>query len=124
MKKIKQIWKGGSKAPLINGLSTANCGAQFINDEVIYEAMSKEYSSHPTNIISLYLPNENKKVEISIWLLKDNDYENAQFGIAYYPSYTSVHSSKYTQKISSKWEKYKSQLIETHKTFFNGKSGE
>ena len=114
----KMVYKGGCEAPLIDGMQCANCGAHFVIDGVTYEAMSKAYSSHPTNIISLYLRNVDKKVEISVWLKEDDDYENAQFGLAYYPDYASNHSSKYTQKINAKWSKYKDQLIAAHKAVF------
>jgi len=120
----KMVYKGGCEAPLIDGMQTANCGAHFVIDGVTYEAMSKAYSGHPTNIISLYLRNADKKVEISVWLKEDDDYENAQFGLAYYPDYASNHSSKYTQKLNAKWSKYKDQLIAAHKAVFKGKWGE
>jgi hypothetical protein len=122
--KAVMLYKGGCDAPLIDGMQPANCGAQFMINNVVYEAMSSKYSSHPTNIVSLYLKNDFKKVEISIWLLEDDDYENAQFGIAYYPDFKSNHSSKYTQKLSAKWAKYKNQLIAAHKSIFNGNKGD
>jgi len=121
---LKMIYKGGCDAPKIDGMKCANCGAHFMVNGVTYEAMSKEYSSHPTNIVSLYLKNGDKKVEISVWLKEDDDYENAQFGLTYYPDFDSNQSSKYTQKLSTKWSKYKEQLIKAHKAIFDGKWGE
>ncbi len=119
----KMTYKGGCKAPAIGGMSTCNCGAHFVVNGITYEAMSEKFSSHPTNIISLYLDNDGRKVEISGWLKEDNDYENMQFGIAYYSDYSSIQSTKYTQKLSSKWAAYKNQIIEAHKAVFKGKFG-
>ena len=121
--KVDKIWKGGCSGPFIEGMATANCGAQFVIKGSTYEVMGSKYSSHPTNIISLYLDNKGKKVEISGWLLEDDDYDNMSFGIAFYPDYSSTCSSRYTQKISSKWEGYLAQIKEAHEKLFKGKWG-
>jgi len=121
---MKKIFDGGYPAPLINGLQTCNCGAQFKDEKYTFEAMSSEFSIHPTNIISLYLATDNyKKVEISCWLTKNNDYDSVVYSIAYYSSYDSTHSHRYTQNISSKYEKYKEIVCAAHKKIFNGNKG-
>ena len=134
----KMVWKGGCSAPKIElgnifnpkrpggrKGSCANCGAHFEYKGFTFEAMSKEYSTHPTNIISLYIDNDDKKAEISGWLKEEDegDYSKMTFGIAHYSDHSAIQSSKYSNKIAKKWDPFVELVREAHKAIFNGAWG-
>lgn len=106
----------------INGMTTANGGKYVTVNGKEFEVMSKSLSSHQDNIISLYIRNGAKKMELSGWLKEDNDYDNMSFGLAYYDSLSSLQSTKYTQKISSKYDDEKELVRNAHKEIFKGKA--
>jgi len=121
---MKKIYKGGYNAPSINGLKPVNCGAHFVgNNGYTYEVMSEEFSTHPTNIVSLYIKDKGRKIELSIWLKNPNDYDNAVFGVAFYKTFSDTMSYRFSNYIAKKYSKYKSYLIEAHKEIFNGEVG-
>ncbi len=130
----KKIWKGGCSGPKIavkgpyadkRSGATANCGAHFEYKGNTFEAMSKEYSTHPTNIISLYVDNNLSKVEISGWLKEedDGDYTKMIFGIANYKLYGDIQSSRRTNKIAAKYKADCELVRDAHKAIFNGSWG-
>jgi hypothetical protein len=132
---LKKIWKGGCNGPKIsvkgpytdkNSGQTANCGAIFEYKGNQFEAMSKEFSTHPTNIISLYIDNNNlAKVEISGWLNEEDegDYSKMVFGIANYKSYIDNRSSRYTNKVSAKYKADCELVRKAHEAIFHGNWG-
>jgi len=134
----KKVYKGGCKGPKIplgnvynpkealgGKGTTANCGAHFEYKGFTFEVMGKEYSSHPTNIISLYIANDGKKVEISGWLNEDDegDYSKMVFGIAHYSDFNAIQSSKRSNKLAGKWSPFKELVRDAHKAIFNGAWG-
>lgn len=135
----KKIWKGGCSGPKIvvkgftpqsskvpaNTGQTANCGAIFEYKGNQFEAMSKEYSTHPTNIISLYVDNNLSKVEISGWLKEEDegDYSKMVFGVANYKTYGDNQSTRFTNKVAAKWKADCELVRAAHKAIFNGAWG-
>jgi len=118
------IYNGGYNAPLIQGMKAVNCGAHVVHNHLTYEAMSIEFSGHPTNIISMYIPiyGENyEKVELSGWLKEENNYETMKFIINYYHQKLSSHRYRSKDKLANKWKIYCEQIKEVHKELFNGR---
>lgn len=105
----------------IGNLITVNAGKIVKNGNDEFEAMSKSHSGHGQNIISYYFKDGVKKLELSGWLIEEDNYETMVFGLAYYNDYKSLESYKYTQKIPGKYDKFKDLVREAHKTIFKGK---
>ena len=123
---MKKIYNGGYQAPLIDGLKPVNCGAHIVNNFITYEAMSIEFSGHPTNIISRYIPisNENyEKVEISGWLVEENNYETMKFMISYYHQKDSTHRYRSSNIFAPKWKIFFDEIRNAHRATFEGKKG-
>ena len=131
----KKVWKGGCKGPKIvvkghnpigntpkNTGATANCGAHFEYKGNTFEVMSKEFSTHPTNIVSLYVDNNLSKVEISGWLKEEDegDYDKMVFGVANYKLYSDIQSSRFSNKVAAKWKADCELVRDAHKAIFNG----
>jgi len=130
----KKIWKGGCTGPKIsvkgpyadkNSGQTVNCGAIFEYKGNQFEAMSKEFSTHPTNIISLYVDNNLSKVEISGWLKEEDegDYSKMVFSVANYKNYDDNQSTRRTNKVAAKYKADCELVREAHKAIFKGAWG-
>ena len=118
---MEKIFNGGYPSPLLpNGLKCVNTGAHFKINGKYFEAMSSEYSSHPTNIVSLYIQEGSRKIELSCWITKENDYKSAKFCTMYYSEKNSTHKH-YSRNGLYKFETYKDILINAHSKIFNGK---
>jgi len=112
---IESINKDG-----IDGMATVNGGKYETIGGNTFEVMSKNNSNHAQNIVSLYIRNGAKKLELSGWLIEDDNYETMSFGLAYYDSLESLQSTKYTQKIVSKYDEQKELVRKAHKEIFKG----
>lgn len=115
--------KKASSTPLINGLSPVNCGVQFTDGKYTFEVMSKDFSNHSANIVSIYIKDGKRKVEISCWVKDFEDYKNVMFGVAHYNSFLESSSYSFTNEVSPRYKKYKEILIEAHREIFKGQVG-
>lgn len=80
---------------LSNGCATCNCGTVksivYMQKFAEVEVMGKGFSSHPDNIVSVYVLDGVKKIEISFSV--QNGRKN--YGVTFYENAASTHSYRY-----------------------------
>ena len=128
----RMIWKGGCGGPRLavkgpyadmKSGEPVNCGAQFEYKGNTFEVMSKKYSSHLINIVSLYVDNNLSKVVISGWLNEEDagNYSKMSFSATSYKSYHAIDRPRTYSKFPNKWKAEAELVRDAHKAIFKGK---
>lgn len=121
---MEVLFSGGYPSPLLpNGFKSVNCGAHIKIEKEVFEVMNKDYSNHHYNGVSMYIPvygGNFEKVEISLFLLEENNYDKCLINISYYSIGSDTYAYRRTNKVAKRWLSYIDQLKDAHKTIFNG----